>query len=284
MNIAVFGPGAIGSTFAFQLSRAGHDVTVVARGKRLEQLQRERAIVTRSGERAEVNVAAALDPSVAFDLVLVTVLAPQIEAILPMLRASAARKVMFMFNTFQSIAPLREAVGHARFAFGFPGGVFTLLKEGRIATQIRRGTVSSDADLAAVFAAAGIPTEVENDMQSWLRSHAAAVYPLMAIGVLSFARQGGISWREAVLHAEAFASGMRIVRAMGSDVRPKVLGRVASLPRFFQAQLMWLMSRTKMLRELGELGSAEPRMLADMMIAAKPDLAAPLAAVRPQIN
>lgn len=43
VKIAVSGPGGIGSTFAFQLARAGHEVTVVARTKRLAQLQRDGA-------------------------------------------------------------------------------------------------------------------------------------------------------------------------------------------------------------------------------------------------
>lgn len=281
MKIAVLGPGAIGSTFAFQLARAGHEVTLVARGSRLEELKREAAVVKTSGERAPVEVWASLDPSAAFDLVLVTVLAPQVAATLPALSASSARKVMFMFNTFDSIAPLREAVGAERFAFGFPGGVFCLLKEGRIEPTIRRGTTVSDAEIAELFSAAEIPTVVDDDMQSWLRSHAAMVYPLMAIGVRAVARAGGISWREAGLHADAFAAGMRIVRETGSDVRPGGLVAALRTPRFVMAGLMWLMSRTKTLRDLGKLGEAEPRMLADMMSAAAPRLAAPIEAVRP---
>ena len=281
MKIAVIGPGAIGSTFAFQLSRSGHDVTVVARGARLDQLSRERAIVHTSGERAAVTVAASLDRAAAFDLVLVTVLAPQVDAVLPALRASAARKVMFMFNTFQSLAPLREGIGAERFAFGFPGGVFVLLEAGRIDPQIRRGTTVSDPEVAALFTAAGIPTVVDDDMQSWLRSHAAMVYPLMAIGVLSFARSAGISWREAGLHAEALFAGLHIVRALGNSVRPPVVAALPRIPRVVLAALLWLMSRTTMSRRLGKLGRAEPRMLADMMAAALPARAAPLEAVRP---
>jgi 2-dehydropantoate 2-reductase len=68
MQIAVIGPGAIGSTFAFQLSRAGHSVTVVARGIHLEQLLRDGAIVLASGERATVAVVAALDTPIAYKL------------------------------------------------------------------------------------------------------------------------------------------------------------------------------------------------------------------------
>lgn len=281
MRIAIVGPGAIGSTFAFQLARAGHDVTVVARGARLEQLSAERAIVLVSGERAPVSVAAALDPTVPFDLVLVTVLAPQVDAVLPVLRASAARSVMFMFNTFASIEPLRAAVGVERFAFGFPGGVFTLLKAGRIAPQIRRGTTVSDPAWAEVFGAAGIPTVVDDDMQSWLRSHAALVVPLMAVGVLSFTRGGGVSWREAWLNAGAFRAGVHIVRALGNRLRPGPLAFVARWPRLVVAGLLWLISRTRMSRDLGELGAAEPRMLIDMMSAAAPQMAGPLQAVRP---
>jgi 2-dehydropantoate 2-reductase len=191
MNIAIVGPGAIGSTFAFQLSRAGHRVTVVARGARLEQLLKDQAIVLKSGERAAVTVVAELDTTVAYDLVLASVLAPQVGILLPTLRACSARQVMFMFNTFESLAPLREAVGVDRFLFGFPRGVFTLLEHGRIAPQIRRGTTVSDSRWAAVFSAAGIPTVFDQDMQSWLRSHAALAFPLMSVGVLSFTRGTG---------------------------------------------------------------------------------------------
>ncbi|HTU64132.1 MAG TPA: ketopantoate reductase family protein, partial [Polyangiales bacterium] len=81
---------------------------MVERGARLAFLAREEAI-----ERAAVSVSAALDPQLSWGL--------------PTLRASAARTVMFMFNTFESLAPLRAAVGDARFAFGYPDGVFALL-------------------------------------------------------------------------------------------------------------------------------------------------------------
>ena len=281
MKIAIIGPGAIGSTFAFQLSRASHDVTVVARGARLQQISRDRAIVLTTGERSGVTVATELDPAIEFDLVLVTVLAPQVAAVLPSLRLSSALKVMFMFNTFEAIDPLRDAVGAERFAFGFPRGVFTLLHAGRISPQIRRGTTVSDPACAVVFTAAGIPTIVDEDMQGWLRSHAAMVLPLMSIGVRSFARGAGISWREAGQHADALYAGMRIVRAMGNEVRPRVVAQLERLPHGVLTTLLWLTSRTRVSRDLGALGTAEPRMLADMMSAAAPDLAGPIAAIRP---
>ena len=104
---SVLGVGNIGSTFAFQLARiGGHDVTVVARpgSKRLEQLRRDRAIVDVKGERARVHVTDTLDELAPFDVVIVTLLAHQVDAVLPALRRSAAGCVQFMFNTFDRSA------------------------------------------------------------------------------------------------------------------------------------------------------------------------------------
>ncbi len=281
MRIAIVGPGAIGSTFALLLSRAGHEVTVVARGARLAFLEREQAIVRKDGERAKVAVSAALDERIEWDLVLVTVLAPQVSAVLPALKASAAKRVMFMFNTFERIEPLRDAVGAQRFSFGFPAGVFCLLEEGKIDPQVRSGTTVDEARFAKLFTDAGVPTVVEHDMQSWLRTHAAMVIPLMSIGVLVRARGAGVSWREAGTYARAFAVGMRIVTAMGNVLLPSSVASMAKLPKFLMTAMLWALSRTKTLRDLGALGAAEPRMLIDMVSAASPEMAAPLRAIRP---
>ncbi len=281
MQIAVLGAGAIGSTFAYRLARAGHAVTVVARGARLELLRRDGAVVLTSGERAAVEVCAELATDVAYDLVLVTVLAPQVGAVLPALRASAARQIMYMFNTFEPRAPLREAVGAGRAVFGFPGGVFTLLIDGQIRPQIRAGTVTEDPTWARVFREAGVPTVVEPDMHGWLRSHAALVVPLMAIGTVVLARGGGVSWREAGAYAAAMREGFAVVRALGHTIAPAILRALARTPRGVLRALLWAMSRTTMLRELGVLGPGEARMLVDMMTAAAPGRTRALLAVRP---
>lgn len=55
LSIAVVGVGRIGSAFAYQLSKAGHHVTVVARpgSRRVAQLRRDRGVLRTTGERAE---------------------------------------------------------------------------------------------------------------------------------------------------------------------------------------------------------------------------------------
>ena len=103
LSIAVIGAGKIGSTFAYQLARAGHDVTVIARpdSLRLQQLQRDQGIILKTGERAEVRVADKLDEEAAYNLVVVTTPAHQVDAVLPALQRSKAQWIQFMFLTFE---------------------------------------------------------------------------------------------------------------------------------------------------------------------------------------
>jgi len=283
MKIAILGVGPIGSTFALHLARAGHEVTAIARGQRLAQLQGAQAIVAINGQRAAVRVAPALDPAVAFDLVLVTVLASQVDAVLPALRASAAKAVMFMFNTFDSLEPLREAGGPERFAFGFPA-ILASLKEGELKSSVvavGQTTLTTDAAWARVFTEAGIPTVVEPDVESWLRTHAAMVVPVAGVALLAHARGAGVSWADARRHALALREGFDLVRRLGYTLTPPAMAAMAQAPTAALTATLWALSRVKTVQELGAVGPGEPRSLLDAMVAAAPDHSAALRAIRP---
>lgn len=284
MKIAVIGPGGIGSTFAFQLARAGHDVTVVARGKRLEQLQRDQAVITSDGQRAGVRVTAVLDETTQWELVLVTVLASQVDALLPALRASAARQVMFMFNTFEPLGRLRDAVGPARFTFGFPA-ILASVDDGKLTTEIvARGplvTTVADADWARAFTAAGIASVVCPDMQSWLRTHAAFVVPVMVLAHRAHQRKAGISWGEARTFAAAMREGFTLVRRLGNTITPSAMTVVERLPSAALTALLWTTSRVPAIRKSGAAGPGESRSLIDAMRTAAHGELPALLAIRP---
>lgn len=283
MKIAVIGPGGIGSTFAWRLARAGHEVTVVARGERLARLQQTGAIVTATGERAAVAVSAALDERVAYDLVLVSVLHSQVDAVLPALASSAARTVMFMFNMFEPLARLRDAVGAERFAFGFPA-ILASLDDGVLTTQIVARpvrTTVSDPRWAQVFSAAGIPSVVHDDMESWLRTHAAFVAPAMVASTMAHERQSGVTWAESMQLARAMAEGLALVRQLGHAITPRPMEVLARSPLRVMAALLWASTRSPGFRKTGAAGVGEARALIDAMIAAAPGPTPALLAIRP---
>ena len=203
LRIAVIGPGRIGTTFAFHLARnGGHDVTVVARpnSARLGQLERDGGILTAGGTRAEVRVTDTLDEAVAYDLILVTLLDHQVDAVLPALQRSQAGCIQFMINSF-SPERLREAVGTERCAFGMPFIQANLDAAGRLNAKVGAGGQKSLMDRARwveVFANAGLPAVLETNMLSWLRCHAPLCVAFESISFASVQRGRGAAWHEAL--------------------------------------------------------------------------------------
>lgn len=283
MRIAILGLGPIGSTFAFHLARAGHEVTGIARNKRLEQVKADGGIVTVKGARASFTVEPQLDVTKDYDLVLVTVLAHQVDVVLPALKASAAKQVMFMFNTFEPLARLRDVVGAQRFAFGFPA-ILATLPGGRLefdVVTVGQVTLSTDERWAKTFTDAGIKTALHADLESWLRTHAVLIAGLMTVATRAYERNTGISWREATDAARAMHEGFSLVRTLGNRVTPAAINALDCLPTPMLAAMLWSTTRTPLVKTIGSIGAAEPRALIDAMVALKPELTTQLRAFRP---
>lgn len=272
-RIAVIGAVKIGSTFAFQLSRTGrHDVTVVARpgSLRLQQLQRDGAIINIAGERVEVGVTDKLDETVPYDLVVVTILDYQIDAILPTLQRSAARCIQFMFNTFGPDR-LRKAVGAVRCAFGMPFLQATLDADGRLKATIGAAgqkTIMSEQRWVDVFQAAGIPAVVESNMPRWLRCHVPLCVAFESVSVAGVRRGGGASWGEALVLARGMHASYDVIKGLGYGIYPMTKKRLAGSPTWLVASMLWSMSRIRPFRELLASGKAECNALVDSLAVA----------------
>ncbi|WP_426116814.1 ketopantoate reductase family protein [Massilia sp. PWRC2] len=293
LRIAVVGAGKIGSTFAFQLARAGHAVTVVARpaSHRLAQLQAQQAIVKTNGERAAVAVCSALDESLAYDLVLVTVLAHQVDLLIPSLQRSAARRLLFAFNNFTPQV-LRDALGPLRCDFGMPFVQATLDAAGRLQAQIGAGGQKTRLGAQCwvdLFNDAGLPAVLESDMLRWLRCHVPLCVAFESVSVAAVRRGGGVSWAEAQLVARGMHEAFALVVSLGAPLYPAGKARLAGAPVWVAGAMLWSVARIKPFRELLAGGVDECRALVDTMTAAaeltNPAMAwANIAAMRPPFN
>ena len=83
MKICVYGAGAIGGLMAAWLARAGHDVSVVARGAALDAIRRDGLRVRSKGATESFRIRAESDPAKlgAQDYILVTVKAQSLGAV-----------------------------------------------------------------------------------------------------------------------------------------------------------------------------------------------------------
>jgi 2-dehydropantoate 2-reductase len=294
MHIVIVGAGRVGSTFALHLARAGHMLTLVARGERLAQLLEDPAIETVAGERVVVRVARAIDLSKRWDLLLVAVRGQQIDELLPSLHLSAAKTILFMlppsFARAQTRAlgrepleRLRDAVGPARCEFGFTR-VVASFNEGKLRSSVDKpgqATVLTSPDWQEHFAQAGIPSVLCEDMEGFLRGHAALCAPLLAMAQLVNARAAGVSWSEARSVARALAQGFALVGPLDPRLIPRALRTLSRVPLPLATALLWAASRRSGLRELDALGPGEVHQLFETLGEVAPDAHQELLAIRP---
>lgn len=188
----VLGAGVIGSVYAGKLIEAGHDVTMLARGHRLSELQRVGLLLenAESGERNEFPVAAVSEPDAArpYDVVLVPVRSGQIQSTLPILVAMTdGSDVVFFGNTGTRGAELVRPLGR-RAMFGFPavGGTreghlvkYALISQQKTMLGEFSGEFSPRAHrLEAVLKGAGFSVAISAHIEKWLMAHAAFVVPI----------------------------------------------------------------------------------------------------------
>lgn len=291
LRVAVVGLGGIGSAFAFQFARIGqHEVTVVARpgSLRMEQLKRDNGIVQTNGERADVRVTDALDEQQPYDLVIVTLLAHQVDAVLPALQRSAARCVLFMFNNFDP-ERLRDAMGSERCAFGMPFIQAFLDADGKLNATI--GAAGQKSKISQqlwvdVFGATGLPAVLEPNMLLWLRCHAPLCIAFESVSVAGVRRGSGASWGESMVLARGVQEGFALIRALGYQIYPTEKSLMAGSPASGVATMLWGLSRIRSFRELLATGAGESRALVDVLVAAAlranpPVSAARIAAMKP---
>ena len=121
MRLAIMGSGGVGGYFGARLAEAGHDVTFIARGEHLAEMQRSGLKVSSiEGDLHLAEVKASDDPSRvgAVDAVLVAVKAWQV--------AEAARKIRPMIGPDTFVVPLENGVEAADILAGTLGQAHVL--------------------------------------------------------------------------------------------------------------------------------------------------------------
>ena len=101
MRILIFGAGVIGSLYGTLLADAGYDVSIYARGRRLESLTQDGLLYKRKGKirKAPVRVLSKLEEEDCYDLILLTVREYQLHAALEELRKNSSPNIVTMVNS-----------------------------------------------------------------------------------------------------------------------------------------------------------------------------------------
>lgn len=249
MNIVVVGAGCIGTIIAARLAKAGHNITVIARGERLATIQAQGLQMQPYGkhwiESQEVAAFPRLLPSMTADYVIVTVQRHQIDALLPDLIAHPSHNIVFMFNCVANDDPWRLLL-KSRLLWAFPA-VLGELDNGIVRYRVLPRSLSllqittigghpkrhaSAIKLMKMFNKAKIPSTFHDDMTAWLKTHAALILPIMAMAYHKRQSQQalGLSWTEANTVAHAMQECFNLVNAAGNSITPLNMKLVSLMP------------------------------------------------------
>jgi len=206
MRIVIFGAGMQGTLYGVRLAQAGHELMMIARGRRAEELRRNGAVIENafSGKRAasRVTVANTLYPGMSADLCLVTVRREQLAAAWEEVsEARGIARVLVMVNHAGSVSPKFDNRDRRWSVLGFPGAAGGVENGVDRYVDIPEQPTVVDAsapDVASVLRQAGFKVALVADMPSWLCRHAVfitAIGGALCESGLDVARLGGDSER-----------------------------------------------------------------------------------------
>ncbi len=271
MRTLFCGGGVIGSLYGARLAASGADVTLLARGHRLQYLSENGVSLVNgySGARTvqEVQVVDRLDKQVQWDLIVVAVRKNQIAALLPELAAAQTDNILFLGNSVSCPDDLVAALGPHRVLLGFPGAGGMIEDEAVVYVDSdeggteRWGLMIGEIDgsvsprlkeIQALFSAASIPVEIAADMRAWLVTHAGIALPIASALYLVEGGALELSGRPDILRLliAAIRESFAVQEAVGIPVTPRRL----LMYRWVPAWILNTMMRARFATRMAEVG------------------------------
>ena len=251
MKILVYGAGVIGSIFAYKLKSGGNDVTVLARGERLQQLKKYGIVIEdkifNENFKTDIKVIDKLEPDDYYDLVLIIMQRQQVSKILPVLQKN--RKVpsfIFMGNNVNGAEEYLKYLDRKRILLGFGGPGGYRRDHNVIAAYVRDycilyfgeldGKISGRVErIKNIFQKAEVKINIPENIDAWLKSHAALISPL-AVASYALRDRGkklGDEDKALTMSIKALRENLNALKEMGIPILPKKLKLMRLIPVFF---------------------------------------------------
>ena len=240
MRVLVYGAGVLGCELAHCLAaNSAVEVTLLARGAWADELEARGLRIRHSVQRKDtvdrLRVVRSLAAEDAYDMVFVVVQSSQVGEVLPVLAANASTRFVFVGNQPDAVgierelAELSAAPKECAFAFFSCGGrreggqvVVAHLKH-KLTVGGTCRPVSSGFSDALARALAGTQVEIasEDQMDGWLKWHAACILPM---AYLAYARGCDLTRSNSAdraLYLDACAELGQIFAAQGIPIKPQ---------------------------------------------------------------
>lgn len=238
MKVLVYGAGVLGSYLAHALIRGGNEVTVLARGARAEELERDGIVIRHYFQckttRDPVRVIRSLEPEVVFDLIFVVMKYNDFPGVLPILAENRSGNIVIVGNNtdardMQDFLQVNSST-RKNIAFGFqvsagrrePGRIVSVRAGVKMVIGGLEGPIPFQAALDQAFAGSKYKLIYHDDIDAWLKNH---IIPILAInfGILIHGGQMKKIAGDSKLRRQMVAAmdeGFRVLEALGYPLVP----------------------------------------------------------------
>jgi 2-dehydropantoate 2-reductase len=258
MKILLYGAGIVGCVYGWQLSKAGHEVTVLVRPEKKQAVEEKGIPIHctdfRGGRknREEVvfkpRVIDTLSADNSFEYIMVTTNNLHLKEILPVLSESAGKAhILFFQNIWMNdLAMIETYLSREQYFFGFPfmagGGrnadcihsAISGLKQSHTPLGELSGETSMRVQkIAKAFEDANLKPRVYNHITRWLITHYAIAAGLSA-GIMNAKGGRNFAGNPVILKEalKAIREGLEICRKAGFNPKAEKATRLYYLPLF----------------------------------------------------
>lgn len=262
MKILIYGAGVVGCTYGWQLSLAGHDVSVLVRKGQKEFIQKHGIHISCSDFRmnTRTNVNDIFKPTVIdelslnndFEYIIVSTNKIQLPSVLPILKKTAGKaNIVFFQNNWDTFDEIDKHLTPEQYFFAFPfmvgggkdeKGICCAIsglkysntplgeKDGRITPRIEQFSMALNK--------ANLNPIVSNQILVWLITHYAVAAGLSA-GIMSAGDARKFTQNTTVIKTaiRAIREGLTICKKMGINPKAEKANRLYHLPLFISVPI-----------------------------------------------
>lgn len=192
MKLLIYGAGVIGSLYAALFGEAGYDVTIYARGRRLELLESKGLLYLQKGKikRADVKIISKLLDDDIYDFVFLSVRENQLYEALEELKTNKSTCIVTLVNSIDDYGKWENICGKGRILPAFPGaggsikedildaGLTPRVVQPTTFVEISGKITGRVKKLSKLMKKSRIPYQVAGDMHKWQLCHLAMVVPI----------------------------------------------------------------------------------------------------------
>jgi 2-dehydropantoate 2-reductase len=267
-RVLVIGAGVNGSVCAAGFFNAGIDVTVLARGKRCEELREEGIVIEDPFKKkrsvTKVPVINHLDSNDLYDYVLVVIRKNPVADLLPVLAQNKSPNIVFMGNNLSGPDEFIRLLGKDRVMMGAvyaagkrDGSLIRAIVARSVAAPFGEvdGTITPRLKrLAGIFRQAGFKAETSANIVDFQATHAAGVALIARLTIKHGCDASALarSKDELRLYVDARREALQVLRLLGHQIIPWSEVVIGMLPGFLQIAGLRALLGSK----LGEVGLA----------------------------